>query len=373
MDALSSSSKKLVKKILEKSLCGECIQPHEARVLLGLNPFTEDALFREISRVSKKIKDRIFHGEIYPIVPLYVTSICKEHCVYCNYRVENKDKEISRIRLSNEELAAEVEFVAKKGLRIIELVYAADPLITVHDVYNHIKITHGILSKYGAGMVGINAGPYSVEEYTELKEAGLDFAVLWQETYDESSYKELHPGRSGKADFRYRLYAPERMIQAGIKNIGLGVLSGLSKWRYDWYMLMSHIHHLLQKYQDKIGMIILGIPRLKPAAGALLSTTSFTPNDREYLFAISVFNLFLPTALPFVNTRENWQICVEIAKGGGTLFTFNCKTIPGGYTFNRLGYQFPTHDFDISRCVSKLKKHNIKPSFVGWGSQLCLI
>lgn len=253
--------------------------------------------------------------------------------------------------------------MAKKGFRVIELVYATDPFITTDHVSDHIKITHSVLSDFGGGMVGINARPYSTTEYKKLKKSGLSFAVLWQETYDKVRYKELHPGNTEKTDYFYRLNAPDRMAEAGIENIGLGVLSGLSDWRKDWYMLMNHVDYLLKQYEGEINTVILGIPRLKPATGALLKETAFIPDDSEYLLAISVFNLFLPTALPFVNTRESWDVCVEIAKGGGTLFTLSCKTIPGGYALGRVGYQFPTHDFSGDEYDRKLKEIGLSPIF----------
>jgi len=357
-----------IKDVLERVKDKHRLSPEEAKYLLSLNPLEDKEIYYKTIDASTVTKNSLFNSNIFAIAPLYVTSICQEHCVYCNYRAENKDKEIQRVRLSNEELAMEVDFLAKKGLRVIELVYATDPFITINDVSNHIKITIDVLSNHGGGIVGINSRPYSVEDYRKLKDAGLDFVVLWQETYDKTSYKELHAGNKEKTDFYYRLNSPNRMIEAGIENIGLGVLSGLSNWRKDWYMLMSHVSYLLQEYKDKIKTVILGIPRLKPAAGALLKETPFIPDDREYLLAISLFNLFLPTALPFVNTRESWDMCVEIAKGGGTLFTFDCKTIPGGYALGRHGYQFPTYDFDVNKHVEKLNKVNLNPIF-DWNFQ----
>ena len=203
----------------------------------------------------------------------------------------------------------------------------------------------------------------------KLKKSGLDFAVLWQETYNENRYRRVHPGEGEKPDFYYRLSAPERMIHAGIDNIGLGILSGLSTWRDDWYQLMSHVSYLLGEYKSKVKNVILGIPRLKPATGALLKHTPFIPTDKEYLLAISVFNLFLPTSLPFVNTREDWDMCMQIASGGGDLFTFNCKTIPGGYALGYAGEQFPTYDYDVCKYAIKLRDSNLMPCFSGWSRQ----
>ena len=260
-------------EILATTENGSTLSVENAWHLLNINSKKDAYLLDSIVETSRTIKTNLFHGKIYSIVPLYVSSYCQEHCVYCNYRAGNRDKKIERVRLTNAELEIEVEFLAKKGFRAIELVYATDPFTTVNDVSHHIGITSEILSTFGGGIVGINARPYLVEDYRRLKNAGLDFVVLWQETYDEIRYKELHPGKTEKRDFFYRLNAPERMIQAGIENIGLGVLSGLHDWRKDWYLLIHHVAFLLETYKEKIKTIILGIPRLKPAFGALLRET----------------------------------------------------------------------------------------------------
>lgn len=233
------SGKRNIHSILTKIDNGALLSLDEAWILLNINPTDDVKSFSRILELSRRIKSEIFRGKIYPLVPLYVSSICQEHCMYCNFRADNKNKQIERVRLSNEELSIEVEFLAKKGFRVIELVYATDPFITTVDVSDHVKITHRVLSNFGGGMVGINARPYSVKDYKKLKQSGLDFVVLWQETYDEVRYKQLHPGNTEKTDYYYRLKAPDRMAEAGIESIGLGVLSGLADWRKDWCMLIN--------------------------------------------------------------------------------------------------------------------------------------
>ena len=166
-------------------------------------------------------------------------------------------------------------------------------------------------------------------EYEELKYAGLDFAVLWQETYDKVRYNQYHPGNTEKSDYEFRVNAESRMLRAGIENVGFGVLSGLTDWRRDWLALMKHVQSLQDSTKNKIQTVILGIPRFKPAAGAIFKANEYLPTDKEYLLAISIFNLLTPTSIPFINTRESWELCSEIAKGGGSLFTFRCRTIPG--------------------------------------------
>lgn len=317
---------------------------------------------RTVLDQSMAAKRRQFLGEVYAVVPIYVTSICSEHCLYCNYRAGNRRAEIERIRLTESELLREVEFlVQQKGLRALELVYATDPHLRVDSMCRHIELVRNYLDHHGGGIVGINAEALDESEYRMLRDAGLTFAVLWQETYDEQRYKELHPGSTKKARFEYRLEAYERMLAAGVQHIGMGVLSGLADWRRDWVMLMEHEAHIYRSHG--IPAAILGVPRLKPAAGALVQNTTFTPTRQEFLLALAIHNLFSPQTLAFVNTREDWNLCVEMAAGGGCLFTFNCSTIPGGYSLGHRGYQFPTGTYDAPVFAAELQKCGLKPIF----------
>lgn len=296
--------------------------------------------------MSESLKNKLFAREVYAIVPLYVTSICSEKCLYCNFRTGNKDSEIDRVRLSDSDLAKETDFLIKvKGLRTIELVYATDPLVRVDSMCRHVELVKNMLDQYGGGIVGINAEALDESEYRSLVDAGLTFVVLWQETYDQVRYLQLHPGTTKKTRFEYRLEAVDRMVYAGVENFGMGLLSGLSDWRKDWAMLMLHEEYLFQSYARFPS--ILGIPRLKPATGAVIKTTDFVPSRQELIACVALHNLYSPWTLPFVNTREDWELCVDLSRGGGTLFTFNCSTIPGGYTLGSHGNQFPTNSFDI--------------------------
>lgn len=303
-----------------------------------------------------------FHGAVYPVAPLYVSSICAEQCRYCNYRGGNHGVDVVRRRLTDHELTAEAEWLADaKGLRCIELVYASDPQMRPEIIARHVKIVRRILDARGGGVVGLSAEPAEAAEYALLKRSGLDFAVVWMETYDRDRWPKLHPGRTRKADLPWRLDAYDRMIAGGLKSFGMGVLSGLGAWRRDWAMLLHHEAYLLNRYG--VGAAILGIPRLKPAPGAPIQETPDTPTDDELALAVAVHNLFSPGTLPFVSTREDWDLCVKLAAGGGCLFTFNCSTIPGGYTLESSGRQFPSHSFDVGAYAGRLPALGLTPQF----------
>jgi 2-iminoacetate synthase len=323
---------------------------------------TGSPLDAAIIRCAANVKRRMFGDRIYPIVPLYVTSICSEHCTYCNFRVENKGVAIERLRLADSELMAETSYlIGEKGFRTIELVYATDPRVRADAICRHVELVKKRLEQAGGGVVGINCEALDEDEYRRLVEAGLDFAVLWQETYDRQRYLEVHPGKTKKTRFEYRLDAFDRMISAGLTRFGIGVLSGLSDWRKDWGMLLRHQQYLLDRYGAAAS--ILGTPRMRQAAGAPQQDDAHIPTTEQFLSTVALHNLLFPETLAFVSTRENWETCVTMAAGGGSLFTLNCSTIPGGYSLGHKGYQFPTETFDAPVFAARLLLAGLEPVF----------
>lgn len=324
---------------------------------------------REILARSTAAKAALFGGKLFIIVPIYVSSICQEQCLYCNFRAPNKGIAVERRRLTDEELEREATYlIEEKGQRVLELVYAADPRMRVDAMCRHVELLRRVLERHGGGIVGLSAESLEESDYRRLIDAGLCWSVLWQETYDKARYAELHPGRTKKANFEYRLNAYERMLAAGVEHVGLGVLSGLSDWRRDWAMLMLHEEYLQQQYGR--GASILGTPRLKLAPGALLNDSPYAMSRQEFLATVALHNLFSPATAAFVSTRENWDVCLELARGGGCLFTLNCSTTPGGYSLPRSSYQFTTNSYDAPEYSRKLRAQGLEPVLRWEGADL---
>ncbi len=166
---------------------------------------------------SAAVKSGLYGGRVFVIVPIYVTSICEEQCLYCNFRGGNKGIEVQRRRLTDDELEREATYlVEERGLRVLELVYATDPRMRVDTMCRHVELLRRILERHGGGLVGISAEQLEESEYRRLVNAGLCWSVLWQETYDKARYAVLHPGRTKKANFEHRLNAYERMLAAEV-------------------------------------------------------------------------------------------------------------------------------------------------------------
>jgi 2-iminoacetate synthase len=328
---------------------------------------TGGALDRAILDRSAELKSDLYSDRVFAIVPIYVTSICSEQCLYCNYRGGNKGVGVERRRLSDQELEQEALYlIEQKGLRTLELVYATDPRMRVDAMCRNVELLRRLLDSRGGGLVAISAEALDESEYRSLANAGLSISVLWQETYERSRYAMLHPGRTKKANFEYRMDAYERMLLAGVPHVGIGVLSGLAEWRQDWSMLMLHEEYLRRRYGR--GATVLGIPRLKRAPGALFQESPFTPTRQEFLVTVALHNIFSPTTAAFVSTREEWNVCVELARGGGCLFTLNCSTTPGGYSLQHGGCQFTSHSYDAPVYSAKLRAEGLEPVFL-WNNQ----
>jgi hypothetical protein len=131
-------------------------------------------------------------------------------------------------------------------------------------------------------------------------------------------------------------------------------------------MLMLHEEYLKRNYGT--GATILGTPRLKLAPGAVLQDTPYLLTRQEFLVTVALHNIFSPTTAAFASTREDWDVCLELARGGGCLFTLNCATTPGGYSLHYGGCQFTARSFDAPIYSGKLKLEGLDPVF-NWRAQ----
>ena len=107
------------------------------------------------------------------------------------------------------------------------------------------------------------------EQHRQLEKSGLNSVYLYQETYHEQNYPLYHP-TGKKSDFRHRLETPDRMGNADIHKIGLGVLLGLEDWRVDSLFTALHLRYLQRHYWKT--KFSISFPRLRPFEG------SYQPN-----------------------------------------------------------------------------------------------
>ena len=232
----------------------------EASVLLACE---DEEVLHRIENLAERIKERFYGKRIVMFAPLYLSNYCVNGCTYCPYHGQNKT--IPRKKLTQEEVKAEVIALQDMGHKRLAIEAGEHP---VHNPLEYIleciKTIYSIKHKNGAiRRVNVNIAATTVENYRKLKEAGIGTYILFQETYHKESYLQLHP-TGPKHDYDYHTEAHDRAMQGGIDDVGLGVLFGLDKYRYELCGLLMHAEHLEAAFG--VGPHTISVPRLKRAA-----------------------------------------------------------------------------------------------------------
>ena len=219
----------LINQIIEKAKLRKGLTHREALVLLDCDIEEKN---QEIYALAEQIKKDFYGNRIVMFAPLYLSNYCVNGCTYCPYHMKNKH--IARKKLTQEEIRKEVIALQDMGHKRLALETGEDPVNSpIEYVLESIKTIYGIKHKNGAiRRVNVNIAATTVENYRKLKEAGIGTYILFQETYHKESYLQLHP-TGPKHDYDYHTTAMDRAMQGGIDDVGIGVLFGLDKYRYD--------------------------------------------------------------------------------------------------------------------------------------------
>jgi len=324
----------------------------KASRLLLANPADYHLILTEaISRRQKK-----WNGLQVIMPPLYVSDgdkragRCLGGCIYCPF--DKGSRQITQ--MTTEEVINEVKVLLQMGHGDIELVSAVD-----RELLNASRCAEFISAakEAGAKHVGLNFFPLkTVNDYRIMVEAGLNFTVVWQETYDRMIYGQVHP-KGYKADMDFRLNAHDRAIAGGVKAVGVAFLGGINPdWRFD---ALSAIYHALYLSREKGAKIIFGTPRIKPAEGMDFQPAPYT--DDEFSLVGAIYSLVIPDALLWWATRESREVNAQAAQGGGGLFTIVSETKVAGYTGGSGQSQFPVHRYELDEGITWLKNYGFNP------------
>jgi 2-iminoacetate synthase len=303
------------------------------------------------------------NNTLYAIIPQYHTSRCVDDCAYCSFRKSNFH--ILRTELNDEDFEKELKLIIDWGYTRIEFVYSTDMNFPAKRIAERIMRAKHFGKSIGKELeIGINAPTLSLDDYKILNEAGVDFVLLWMETYSDS-YKKWHPNNTPKSNFNYRIDTFDRSIQAGIKKYAFAVLFGLSNWIEDVINLIAHGMYIRKTYG--IEPYIIGNPRLKYAMGLSVENSKHIIDDENYIFINYLFKLIFPDTKLFINTREKIDINLELIKGGGDFFTIDCGTFPGAYLNAELvkngQEQFHTSYYNREKTITILREKGYKIIF----------
>ncbi len=291
--------------------------------------------------------------------PIYVSNECSNECLYCGFR---KSNEFERTTLVNNEIIKEANILISKGMRHILLVAG-------EHAKNSSPARIAKIARLLAGKVpslSVEVAPFTCEEYETIVSSGVEGLTIYQETYDEDLYKDLHP-KGKKKDYQWRLETPERGAEAGMRRINLGILLGLADdWRKDSVCCAMHIEYLMKYYWRS--NFAVSVPRLCPCEGA------FTPNvilsDREIAQLIFAYRIAFPDLGISLSTREPIELRDGLVGLGVTNLSAESSTEPGGYSDPQKGIsgkQFIPHD---NRTVKEIEEmlinKGIEPVWKDW-------
>lgn len=357
-EAIAAKTERDVVRALQKEHCD--VDDFMALISPAAEPYLE-----EMARLSRRYTEERFGRTVSMFIPLYLTNSCTNSCVYCGFHVANKMK---RTILTPDEMVKEYEAIKKLGpFENLLIVTGENPALAGTP---YLAKALDLAKPYFSNLK-IEVMPLSMEDYLELTHRGMNGVICFQETYHRENYKLYHP-RGQKSNFEWRVNGFDRMGQAGVHSIGMGVLIGLEKeWRTDLTMMARHLRYLQRHYwRTKYSV---NFPRMCPAENG-----GFQPNcvmtDRELAqltFAMRIFDHDVDISY---STREPAFIRDNMATLGVTTMSAESKVNPGGYhTYPQALEQFSVSDERTAKEIDRrLREIGREPVWKDWDASFDL-
>ena len=358
----NKNNKELLEQIIAKAKLRKGLSHREASVLLACE---DEKLVQDMFALAEQIKKDFYGNRIVLFAPLYLSNYCINHCVYCPYHATNKH--IGRKKLTQDEVRAEVIALQDMGHKRLALEAGEDPVNNpIEYILDCIKTIYSIKHKNGAiRRVNVNIAATTVENYRKLKEAGIGTYILFQETYHKESYENLHP-HGPKHNYAYHTEAMDRAMEGGIDDVGLGVLFGLERYRYELAGLLMHAEHL--EAVHGVGPHTISVPRIKHADD--IDPSAFDNGISDDIFAkiCALIRIAVPYTGMIISTRESQQVREKVLPLGVSQISGASRTSVGGYAEGEPEEE-SSEQFDVSdqrtldEVVNWLIKMDYIPSF----------
>jgi 2-iminoacetate synthase len=337
----NKNNRSLIEAIIDKAALCKGLSHREAALLLECEA---PDLIERIFRLAREIKQKLYGNRIVMFAPLYLSNYCVNGCVYCPYHAKNKT--IARKKLSQEDIRREVIALQDMGHKRLALEAGEDPLRNSIDyILESIKTIYGIHHKNGAiRRVNVNIAATTVENYKKLHDAGIGTYILFQETYDKAHYEALHP-TGPKSNYAYHTEAMDRAMEGGIDDVGMGVLFGLSTYRYDFTGLLMHAEHLESVHG--VGPHTISVPRICPADDIETKDFPDAISDEVFCRIVAIIRLAVPYTGMIISTRESESVRKKVLEIGISQISGGSRTSVGGYAEEE-NEQENSAQFDVS-------------------------
>ena len=321
----NKANEALIDSILGKARLRKGLSHREASVLLACQMEEKN---QEIYKLAEQIKKDFYGNRIVMFAPLYLSNYCVNGCTYCPYHLKNKH--IARKQLTQEEIRKEVIALQDMGHKRLALEAGEDPVRNTMEYYlDSINTIYSIKHKNGAiRRVNINIAATTVDNYRLLKEAGIGTYILFQETYHKESYLTLHP-TGPKHDYNYHTEAMDRAMEGGVDDVGIGVLFGLDKYRYEFAGLLMHAEHLEAAFG--VGPHTISVPRLRHADDINADEFDNGIDDDTFAKIVACIRIAVPYTGMIISTRESQKCRERVLHLGVSQISGGSRTSVGGY------------------------------------------
>lgn len=274
----------------------------------------------DLAAAAHDLTIRRFGRTVHLFAPLYLSNECVSVCTYCGFSAGN---EIARRTLSVEEVVAEGRELTRRGFRHLLLVAGEHARIVSKDYL--VECVRALAPFVPS--ISVEVQVWDVGTYRRLVDAGCDGLVVYQETYDDATYRAVHlKGKKRNGD--WRLAAPDRGAEAGMRRLGIGALLGLHEdWRGEALAVAAHARALVRRWWRC--EVSVAVPRLRPAAGDFHAADPV--GDREFVQLVCALRLVLPDVGITLSTREGAALRDGLVALGVTQMSAGSHTEPGGY------------------------------------------
>ena len=298
-----AASPERVRAILKKA---HDIKLMEASDVAALVTVTDPALRAEVFKAAEEIKTKVYDNRIVTFAPLYCGSKCVNACKYCGFRCDNNS--IERRVLTMDEVESEARVLAGKiGHKRLVIVFGEHPETGADYIAECMKRIYSIKMKVRNGVgeirrVNVNAAPMPIADMRKLHEAGIGTFQVFQETYHKKTYAKVHPEGTLKGNYHWRLYSLHRAMDAGIDDVAVGALFGLTDWKFEVMGLVAHARDLERRFG--LGPHTVSVPRLEPAADTDFSWIKDWVSDDDFRYLVACIRVAIPYAGLIVTNRE---------------------------------------------------------------------
>ncbi len=322
-DTVKDASK--LRDVIARSLDKEPLTVEETATLLRVeNP----DLLEELFSAARKLKQDVYGNRIVLFAPLYIGNYCENDCKYCGFRRSNP--EAVRRTLSLSEIIEQVQALENQGHKRLILVFGEHRSYDPEFIADTVRTIYAVRKGHGEiRRVNINAAPLSIEGFRTVYESGIGTYQVFQEAYHHETYRFMHPPKTRKGDYLYRLDALSRAFEAGCDDMGIGALFGLYDWRFEALGLVSHARHLQERYG--VGPHTISFPRLRPASAVNLSNR-YNVSDSEFKRLVAILRLSVPYTGMILTAREKESVRQEVMSFGVSQIDAGSRIEIGGYT-----------------------------------------